>query len=131
MVNTRSRSGPLELTALTRVVGAYAVVVAATLVALVVLALLAPDQAPDEAWGHAVVVAVFAAVLPLRLRAARRGSGRALTAITVIAAVLVVVNLVEATLAVFPTWMRAEMVAIAALMLVLGLLATRARSGRR
>jgi hypothetical protein len=41
-----------------------------------------------------------------------------------------VVNVVEAALpGVFPGWMRAEMVAIAALMLVVGFLAVRA--GRR
>ena len=109
-------------------VGAYVVVALGTVVALAVMAAAAPALATDEAWGHAVVVAVFAVLLPLRLLAARRGSRRALTAVTVIAGVLVVVNVVEAALpGVFPAWMRVEMVAVAALMVALAALCVRAR----
>jgi hypothetical protein len=125
MVNQGVRSSSLR--DLHRAVTVYVVVVAGTVVALAALSVLAPSLAPAEAWGHAVVVAVFAVLLPLRLRSARRGSGSALTAVVVIAAVLAVVNAVEASLAVFPGWMRVEMVGIAALMVVTGLVAARAR----
>jgi len=87
-------------------VGSYAVIVLGTVVALAVLTGVAPRWAPPEAWGHAVVVAVFAALLPLRWRAARRGSARARRAVRIIAAVLLVVNLVEAFVPAFPLWMR-------------------------
>ncbi len=107
-------------------VRAYVAVVLATLVVLVVLAAVAPAQATSEAWGHAIVVTVFAVVLPLRLRPARRGNTHALGAVAVIAGVLVVVNLVEAAIPGFvPTWMRLEMVLIAALAATLAALAAR------
>lgn len=102
------------------VVVAYVVVVLATVVALAVLSAAEPQLATSEAWGHAVIVGVLAMVLPLRLRAARRGSAAGIRAIAVIGCVLLVVNLVEATLpGVFPSWMRVEMLVIAALMLAL------------
>lgn len=98
-------------------VGVYVAVVALTVVLLAVLAELAPAQATSEAWGHAVVVAVFAVLLSLRLRSARRGRVGALRAVGIISAVLLVVNLVEALIpGLFPGWMRLEMVGIAVLM---------------
>lgn len=103
-----------------RVVGLYVVVALATIAVLAVLSSTDPHQATDEAWGHAVLVAAFAVLLPLRLRAARRGSSRAVRAVGIIAAVLLVVNVVEAALpGTFPDWMRVEMVGIAALMALL------------
>lgn len=129
MTNTVGAAPSPQLGAVSWTVGVYVVVALGTVLALVVTASSAPTWATDEAWGHAVVAAVIAVLLPLRLRAARRGSGRALGAVTVIAGVLVVVNLVEAALpGVFPSWMRVEMVAIAALMLALALLCVRARA---
>ena len=125
MANKRAHP---DLATTSGLVGLYVVIVLATLVALAVLAVAAPDLATPEAWGHAVVVAVFAVLLPLRLRVARRGSRRALTAVGVIAVVLALVNLVEAFVPAFPGWMRAEMVVVAALMAVVGVLVTRARS---
>lgn len=98
-------------------VGVYVAVVALTVVLLAVLAELAPAQATSEAWGHVVVVAVFAVLLSLRLRSARRGRVGALRAVGIISAVLLVVNLVEALIpGLFPGWMRLEMVGIAVLM---------------
>ena len=128
MTNKVAVASSPRLGAASLTVGAYVVVALGTVLALVVMASAAPTLATDEAWGHAVVVAVFAVLLPLRLLAARRGSRRALGAVTVIAGVLAVVNLVEAALpGVFPSWMRVEMVAIAALMLALAVLCVRAR----
>jgi hypothetical protein len=113
------------------VVWCYVALVLATVIALGVLSSTAPQLATQRAWGHAVIVAVFAVVLPLRLRAARRGSVRARRAVGIIAAVLMVVNLVEAGLpGTFPIWMRREMIAVAALMLlVLGRLTAARRRG--
>jgi hypothetical protein len=103
----------------TPAVRAYLVVVAATLVALAVLAGVAPHQATGDAWGHAVVVAVFAVVLPLRLRAARAGRRGAVRAVGVVAAVLFLANVVEALVPGFvPGWMRVQMVVVALLALV-------------
>lgn len=108
--------------------GAYVAVVLGTLVALGVMAVVAPSLATSEAWGHAVTVAVFAIVLPLRTRAALKGRRAGLRAVTVIGCVLLVVNLVEAALpGVFPPWMRVEMLVIAAMMLALTVLAAQAR----
>jgi hypothetical protein len=95
----------------------YLVVVAATLVTLVILAITAPQLATMNAWGHAIVVAVFAILLPLRLRPAQNGKRSAVRAVGLIAAVLLVVNVVEALIPGFvPTWMRCEMVVVAVLM---------------
>jgi hypothetical protein len=76
-----------------------------------------------EAWVHAVIVAVFAVVLPLRLRAAREGRRSGLRALGIISGVLVLVNAVEAVIpGLFPGWMRVEMIGVAALMAVAVLL---------
>lgn len=67
--------------------------------------------------GHAIIVTLFAVLLPLRLRAARRGSLGALRAVGLIASALFLVNVVEASIPGFvPVWMRLEMVGIAVLM---------------
>ena len=124
MVNTYTL--PRSVTPL---ITTYVVIALGTLAALGALSASAPDQAGQDAWVHAVIVAGLAAVLWLRVRAARRGSRRAQTAVVVIAAVLAIANLVEAGLRdLFPDWMRLEMLAIAALMLaVLVLCATGTR----
>ncbi|WP_326826721.1 hypothetical protein [Streptosporangium sp. NBC_01756] len=115
-----------------RLVAAYVVVALGTLVALAVLAATAPHLATSEAWGHAVIVAVFAIVLPVRTRAALKGSPSGLRALTIIGCVLLVVNLVEAALpGVFPAWMRVEMLVIAAMMLTLAILSIRVRRNRQ
>lgn len=108
--------------------GLYALVSIATVAALVVLSIVQPELATPHAWGHAVIVAAVAVLLPLRLRAAWRGSGRALRASLVIAVVILVVNVVEAALpGVFTAWMRIDMVVSAAIMLLLVIVLVRAR----
>ncbi|MEH3076705.1 MAG: hypothetical protein PGN11_08475 [Quadrisphaera sp.] len=95
----------------------YLVVVVCTLLTLGVLTVVAPAQATAEAWGHSLVVAVFAVLLPLRLRSARTGRRGAVRAVGLIAAALLVVNVVEALLPGFvPAWMQVQMVLVAALM---------------
>jgi hypothetical protein len=122
---------PRRLDAVWHVASAYVVVALGTVAALAVLSTTAPDAATAEAWGHAVIVGVFAVVLLLRARAARKGSVNGLRAVTIIGGVLLVVNLVEAALpGVFPSWMRVEMLGIAAMMLILVVLGVRARSTR-
>jgi hypothetical protein len=112
-----TRRAPLVVA--TSAVRGYLVLVLATLIALVVLSFSAPDQAGDNAWGHAIVVSVFAVVLPLRLRRARSGHRATVRAIGLIASVLLVVNVVEALIPGFvPAWMRVQMYVVAALMLV-------------
>jgi len=66
-------------------------------------------------------------VLGLRLRAARRGSRPALRAVGIIGAVLLVANVVEAAIGVFPGWMRIEMIAVMALMMIVVIGTVRAR----
>jgi uncharacterized membrane protein len=126
MVNTRDSHRSLNR--LGALVKTYVGVVVATLIALGVLSALGSGRATEEAWGHAIVVAVFAVLLPLRWRAAERGSARALRAVGVIAAVLFLVNVVEALIPGFvPTWMRVEMAGIAVLMALVVLLVVRER----
>lgn len=98
-------------------VRAYLILTAATIAALVVLAFTFPSLATSDAWGHAIVVGVFAVVLPLRLRRARGGNRGAIRAVGIIAAVLFLVNVTEALIPGFvPLWMRIEMVVVALLL---------------
>lgn len=126
MVKTVVRDGAASLSASGVLVWSYVVIVALTLVALLVLSAVAPPDASANAWGHAVVVAVFAVVLPLRLRGARAGKRAAVRALGLIAAVLFLVNVVEALIPSFvPGWMRLEMIVIAVLMVGIVLDVTR------
>ena len=140
MVNSVVDTEPVVLRGLAVVVRVYVALAVATVLALAVLALTSPGLAPQAAWIHAVIVVVLAAVLPMRLRAARRGSRPALRAVGIIAAVLLVANVVVALVPdLLPTWMRVEMIAVALLMGVAVLLVVRAalpgaagaRPGRR
>ena len=145
MVNSESKQDvrqprSADLATASTVVRAYVALTVATVVALIVMSAVAPHLATDEAWGHALIVFVFVILLPLRMRAARKGSARALRAVTIMSAAVLVVNAVEAALPhAFPGWMRVEMVMIAVLMAVLvGLLTGRvhrepgrAHKGRR
>jgi peptidoglycan/LPS O-acetylase OafA/YrhL len=100
-----------------RLVGLYLAISVATLVVLGLLSALGSAEATPSAWVHGVIVAFFAVLLEARMRAAQRGSRRAGVAVVIIAAVLLVANIIEAaTPGAFPTWMRFEMLAIAALM---------------
>jgi hypothetical protein len=118
----------VRLGAMHRAVGAYATVAFGTLAALAVMAAVAPRLATSEAWGHAVIVGVFAILLVMRARAARDGSASGLRAVIVIAGVLTAANLAEAVIpGLFPAWMRVEMLAVAALTLLVLVLAARAR----
>lgn len=117
MVNQEVTSPRNPLRHATSLVHLYVVVVVGTIAALAVLSALGSRQATPDAWGHAVIVGVFALVLTLRLRAAERGSRPAWRAVGIIAGVLLAVNVVEAAIpGLFPAWMRWEMVGIAALM---------------
>lgn len=127
MVNTKFRSST-NLAMIGVALRIYLAVVAATIAALAVLAATNPDQATSNAWGHAVIVAFFAVLLPLRFRSARRGSVGALRAVGIIASVLALVNLIEALIPGFvPVWMRVEMFLVAALMAFVVLLVVRER----
>jgi hypothetical protein len=111
-LSMRDRTRPLAV-----IVSLYVAIVLGTIAALAVLSVTAPHQVSSDAWGHAVIVAVFAVVLPLRLRAARSGSLGALRAVGIIAAVLLLVNVIEASIPrLFPPWMRVEMIGIAVIM---------------
>ncbi|MDR0346299.1 MAG: hypothetical protein LBI49_24895 [Nocardiopsaceae bacterium] len=134
MVNSEARQGTqqrraADLATASTVVRAYVALTVATVAALVVMSAVAPRLATADAWGHAVIVVIFAILLPLRMRAARKGSTRALRAVTIMAVAVLVVNVVEAALPHgFPGWMRIEMVVTALLMALLaGLLTGRIR----
>ena len=124
MVNA-AVSRPSQLTALLR---SYAAVAVGTVVVLAVLANAKPELAPSAAWGHAIIVSIFAVLLLARWHRARRGDRTAIRAVRIITAVLLVVNVVEACLNEFPAWMRIEMIGIAAMMLVGLVLLTRVPS---
>ena len=84
------------------VVRAYVVLTAATVAALIVMSAVAPRLATSNAWGHAVIVVIFVILQPLRMRAARKGSTRALRGVTIMAVAVLAVNVVEAALPQFP-----------------------------
>ncbi len=130
MVNNVTLSAHDRLRAIAIIVGIYVAIAAGTVAALGILSATEPRLATREAWVHAVIVAVFAVILPLRLRAARAGRPGALRAVAIIAAVLFAVNVIEAMIpGLFPLWMRAEMIATAAAMAAVMLLAARERAG--
>jgi hypothetical protein len=129
MVNTPLSAGDRQR-ALAIAVGIYVAMVLGTIATLGILAATAPHLATHDAWIHAVIVAGFAVVLPLRLRAARAGSSSALRAVGIIAAVLFVVNVIEAMIpGLFPFWMRAEMIAIAMVTAAVVVLVVQERAG--
>ncbi len=100
-----------------KLVGLYLATSVVTVVLLGLLSAAGSEEATSSAWVHAVIVAFFAVLLEMRMRAVRRGNRRASVAVLIIAAVLVVANIIEAAApGAFPTWMRFEMVGIAALM---------------
>ena len=131
MVNNTIRtmsSSPRAISAISAILRVYLAVSVATLGALAALTALAPHEAPQEAWVHAVIVAAFAVLLLVRARSARQGSVGALRAVGVIASVLLLANVVEALVPGFvPMWMRVEMIGIAALMAVVVALVVRER----
>jgi len=128
MVTKSPAPARVPLTAIRAVVWTYVAIALGTIAVLALLSAVAPHQATQEAWVHAVIVAVFAVVLPLRLRAARAGSVGELRAVGLIAAVLFLVNVVEAMLpGLFPLWMRVQMIGVAVLVLVVVLLVVRER----
>lgn len=130
MVNSVVDATPAGLTPITILVRVYVGIVIATLAALTVLSVAGSPEASEEAWVHAVIVSGFAVLLPLRARAAQQ-KARALTAVGVIAAVLVLVNGVEALIpGLFPVWMRVEMAGISVLMAALAVMVVRARRYR-
>jgi hypothetical protein len=130
MVNNVALGAHDRLRAIAIFVGIYVAIAAGTVAALGILSATAPHLATREAWVHAVIVAVFAVVLPLRLRAARAGRPGALRAVAIISAVLFGVNVIEAMIpGLFPLWMRAEMIGIAAVMAAVILLVVRERAG--
>jgi hypothetical protein len=112
--SARTRDGVAVTTSL---IGLYVIVVTATIVALAAMSAIGSHLATADAWVHAGVVAVFAVVLTLRLRAANWGRRRASLAVGIIAGVLLAVNVIEAAIHdLFPSGMRIEMIGIAALM---------------
>ena len=132
MVNITSLGARDRLRAMAIAIGIYVAIALGTAAALGILSATAPHLATRDAWVHAVIVAVFAVVLPLRLRAARAGSPGALRAVGIIAAVLFLVNVIEAMIpGLFPLWMRAEMIGIAVVMLAVTLLVIGERAGAR
>jgi hypothetical protein len=133
MVNTEKAGDLIRLRAVAAIVAAYVVIALGTVAALGVMSAAAPRMATQQAWVHAVIVAVFAVILPLRLRPARRGSLGALRAVGLIASALFLVNVVEVLIpGLFPLWMRVVMTGIAVLMAGVILLVIQERlAGRR
>jgi hypothetical protein len=132
MVNRGNAHELGRLRAMAAVVAAYVVIALGTVAALGIMSAATPHLATRQAWIHAVIVAVFAVILPLRLRSAQGGSLRALRAVGLISAALFLVNVIEALLpGLFPVWMRTEMIGIAVLMASVILLVVRERLANR
>jgi hypothetical protein len=99
---------------------AYAALTALSIILLIIFSAAAPQLATSDAWGHAVIVVIFAFVLPLRLRrVGKNPTPGGVRAGIIIASVLLAVNLVEALLPMFPGWMRGEMAVIVILMIAM------------
>lgn len=117
MVNTFVVSRHRDLQAIAVLVHIYVVIVLGTLAALGIMSAAAPALATTDAWVHAVIVALFAVLLPLQLRSATSGSRGGLRALGLISAALFLVNAVEVMIpGLFPVWLRVVMVGIALLM---------------
>jgi hypothetical protein len=130
VVNITTSAAQGRLRAIAIVVGLYVAIVLGTVAALGIMSATAPHLATQDAWVHAVIVAVLAVVLPLRLRAALAGSSGALRAVGIVSAVLFLVNVIEVMIpGLFPLWMRAEMIGIAVVMAAVMLLVVRERAG--
>lgn len=122
MVNTIIQSSsspqPIALAKAAILVRTYLLVVLSTLVTLAVLTHYAPQFATSSAWGHTIIVAIFAIILPLRLRRAQKGRRGAIRAVGLISAVLFLVNVTESLIPGFvPLWMRIDMGIVALLMI--------------
>lgn len=121
MVNDSRRAGatlrkPLPLAG--PLIYIYVVVAFGTLAVLALLAIVSPSLAPQAAWWHTVIVAAFAVLLPLRLRSAEKGRRGAIRAVGLIAAVIFLVNVIEALLPGFvPLWMQVTMIVVGLLMI--------------
>ena len=132
MVNINALGAQHRLRAIAILVGIYVAIVLGTVATLGILSATVPHLATRDAWVHAVIVAVFAVILPLRLKAARAGSPGALRAVGIISAVLFLVNVIEVLIpGLFPLWMRAEMIGIAVVMAAVMLLVIGERLGAR
>jgi len=128
-VDKFSLRSPTNLDCIGILLRIYVVTALGTIGILAVLSAFARHQAPRDAWIHAVIVACFAVVLPLRLQSARRGSTAGLRAVGLIAAALFVANAIEARLPHFaPSWMRVEMIGIAVLMALVIVFVVRERT---
>jgi hypothetical protein len=80
--------------------------------------------ATDEAWGHAIVVLVFAVLLVPAAARAARGSRGAYRRLLVVSIVIPVVSVVLVALPdLLPPWMRVEQAAYGVLLLVVAVLA--------
>ena len=129
--NSTRHARALQTGLVPKLVGLYLAISVVTLVVLGLLSAVGSKEATSSAWGHAVIVAFFAVLLEMRMRAARRGSRRASVAVLIIAAVLLVANIIEAAApGAFPTWMRFEMLAIAAVMVGVIITSIRERAWR-
>jgi hypothetical protein len=102
------------------------VYLAATVATHAVLAVRRDDTAfaTDEAWGHAIVVLVFAALLVPAASRAARGSRGAYRRLLIVSIVIPVASVVLVALPhLLPEWMRIEQAAYGALLLVVAVLA--------
>jgi hypothetical protein len=114
------------LNSISSTVSAYIAITVATVLTLVAMSIADPHLATSHAWGHALIVVVFAVLLPLRVRSARAGKRSGLRAVGLISATLLVINMAEGLIpGFFPAWMRVEMFCIAGLMAVIVLLVVR------
>jgi hypothetical protein len=81
--------------------------------------------ATDEAWGHAIVVLVFAALFVPAASRAARGSRGAYRRLRIVSVVIPVVSVALVDLSGFlPPWMRVEQAAYDVLLLLVAVLAT-------
>lgn len=95
----------------------YSFLAVLTVILLGIFSVTKSQLATKDAWVHAIIVVVFAVVVPVRANAARNGNRSALRATGIIASVLFLVNIIEGLVPNFmPMWIRADMFVVATLM---------------
>lgn len=117
VVADNASSRPPGLTAARRLVGAYVVLSFLTVVALAILAAVAPQFVTIQAWFRAVIIAGTSVLTYAFARAAVRRRPRALVRLRIVVAVLLVATVPVLFLLPLPGWMVIEQTVCALLLL--------------
>ena len=108
--------------AVTRLVGAYAVLSGLTVVAIAALASVAPSLVNPQAWVRGIIVAATSILTVVFARRAAAGRARALLRLRIIVVIILVAIGAVLFLVPLPGWMIAEQIACGVLLLATAVL---------